>query len=319
MIVSAGRDNTILFWDTRSENKRTSTGLVQSVPVNMVSGAHSVVTKLAGKHRNSLSNNSGVTKAMYLNEYLVCSTGASDGLLKFWDVRGSIKTPITEMNPNFGETRAHGINSFDFDKKSSRLYVSRMNSKIDVVDMHNLEILHTFTHSDFNNSSFYIHMALSPCGNFIASGSKSAELFIWGTDFKSAFAFYGHQSEVSCVDWSRFDYELISCSDDMTVRRWQVPQIPKDPFAEPRVGFVKELKMPIPAVYADPISVVNVASSSVHDKSQKENRDSRNVTGFRSKSKNIFGKGTAQKRKLKPANSFQKKTIMDFFKPINKG
>ena len=40
----------------------------------------------------------------------------------------------------------------------------------------------------------------------------------------------GHESDVTCVEWSKFNWKLATCSDDMMHRIWRVQ--PKDPSKE---------------------------------------------------------------------------------------
>lgn len=39
--------------------------------------------------------------------------------------------------------------------------------------------------------------------------------------------FLGHESDVTCVEWSKFSWKLATCSDDMMHRIWRIQ--PKDP------------------------------------------------------------------------------------------
>ena len=42
--------------------------------------------------------------------------------------------------------------------------------------------------------------------------------------------FLGHESDVTCVEWSKFSWKLATCSDDMMHRIWRIQ--PKDPAKE---------------------------------------------------------------------------------------
>lgn len=129
VLISSGKDNVIHLWDKRFENKRTSLGQVLSVPVKSIVNAHCVATKIPGKSRVSLSNNSGVSASIFLplHTNTIISAGSSDGLLKVWDLRGKLKQCVHQVNPNMNEKRSYGITSLS--ASSTYVYVSTMNSK----------------------------------------------------------------------------------------------------------------------------------------------------------------------------------------------
>ncbi|KAJ3330531.1 hypothetical protein HDU91_003551 [Kappamyces sp. JEL0680] len=79
-----------------------------------------------------------------------------------------------------------------------------------------------YTNPSYESSSFYIKMDVSYCGDWIASGSKDSQIYLWQVDNpQRQLVLDGHSAEVSCVAFSKFDYKIASCSDDMTVRIWE--------------------------------------------------------------------------------------------------
>ncbi|CAI5731346.1 unnamed protein product [Hyaloperonospora brassicae] len=93
------------------------------------------------------------------------------------------------------------------------------------------------------STSFYSKVALSPDGDFIAGASADGVVYVWDARVWSSldgvgastwagrgiqmrapcFALKGHADEVNGVTWSPHDMlQLASCSDDGTVRCWQV-------------------------------------------------------------------------------------------------
>jgi WD40 repeat protein len=269
--------------------------------------------KAPGKHRSSSSNISGVTTARYLNDFIISSAGASDGLIKFWDVRGSLKKPFQLYNPNIGEKRIYGINSIDFDIRRNLLYCSLLSSKIFALDITRLDVVDTYQHNMFDNNSFYCGISLSPCGEYIAGGSKSSDIFVWSTSDRRLFTLQGHRSDVNCVSWSRHDFQLLSCSDDTTVRTWEVHAIPKDPTAEPLVGFAQEVTLPPLPASASTVSsedTENKTINSLPPTNQSECRMNQ------SESSNPNARLAEAKPELRhPA---KKRKITDYFRPINR-
>jgi denticleless len=80
-------------------------------------------------------------------------------------------------------------------------------------------------------NSFYVRVATSPCGNWLASGGAAAgSAFLYDVG-NAARALYspppysrgiqlrGQTGEVAAVDWA--DGMLATCADDGTVRVWR--------------------------------------------------------------------------------------------------
>uniref|UniRef100_M4BVA9 Anaphase-promoting complex subunit 4 WD40 domain-containing protein n=1 Tax=Hyaloperonospora arabidopsidis (strain Emoy2) TaxID=559515 RepID=M4BVA9_HYAAE len=97
--------------------------------------------------------------------------------------------------------------------------------------------------SGHQSTSFYSKVTFSPDGDFIASASADGVVYVWDAHVHSSidrvgvstwadrgirvrapcFALKGHADEVNGVTWSPFDIsQLASCSDDGTVRCWQI-------------------------------------------------------------------------------------------------
>lgn len=75
-----------------------------------------------------------------------------------------------------------------------------------------------------------VKATFSPDGDFIVGGSADGAVFVWeatGSRASSArlplLALKGHSSEVNGVAWNENDFtQIASCSDDGTVRSWQL-------------------------------------------------------------------------------------------------
>lgn len=84
------------------------------------------------------------------------------------------------------------------------------------------------------NTSTFIKSSVSPCGQFLLTGSSDANAYIFPTSVNatttSAFrramppiVLRGHESEVTTVDWNPFNLgQCVTCSDDNTIRLWTV-------------------------------------------------------------------------------------------------
>lgn len=88
-----------------------------------------------------------------------------------------------------------------------------------------------YTHKNLQGNSFYVGLALSPCGCWLASGGAGAQgsnfLFdvsdaaspLSATRFQTGVELRGQLGEVGALDWA--EDSLATCADDGTVRVWR--------------------------------------------------------------------------------------------------
>ncbi|HEY9829688.1 MAG TPA: NB-ARC domain-containing protein, partial [Stenomitos sp.] len=88
-----------------------------------------------------------------------------------------------------------------------------------------------FSYCDLAKSVFaetfsgILTVAISPCGNLLATGDVNGEVRLWQVaDGKQLFTLKGHSSWVWSVCWSPDGHTLASSSDDCTVRLWDVQE-----------------------------------------------------------------------------------------------
>ncbi|KAG0168876.1 hypothetical protein DFQ30_004214 [Apophysomyces sp. BC1015] len=169
-----------------------------------------------------------VTCALFLKheEEKVVSCN-SNGTVKLWDCRaGRDATPISTTVYEGPSGRPRGISDLKLDSSGTRLFSLCMDHS---VYMHYLVDLsrpaRRYTDPAYNSNSFFIKLALSPDDRFILAGSNSQSVFAWEVDRpqSKAVQLKGHQCEVTSVAWSHTSInEFASCSDDCTVRIWNV-------------------------------------------------------------------------------------------------
>ena len=68
---------------------------------------------------------------------------------------------------------------------------------------------------------------LSSDDKYLACGSSDEFAYIWNTSpyspDKPIYRLTGHESEVTCVDWSKNGtWKLATCADDMMHRIWRI-------------------------------------------------------------------------------------------------
>ncbi|RIB22325.1 WD40-repeat-containing domain protein [Gigaspora rosea] len=236
MWVTASRDGNIFIWDARTVGMQTPEGETLYKPVNSIRSAHSLDNPKK-KTRKSCSlphrskPTSSVTGAQFLKhqQHLLASSGAIDGIIKFWDLRNHSNTkaslPVQISINGATAKRPHGISTLILDNSGTRLYANSTDNYIYQYDPINLGApLTRFTSPTFRCSSFYIRMAISPDDRYIVSGSSDKCIYMWETDFpdENPIVLKAHENEVTSLSWSR-DLELFaSCSDDTSLRLWRV-------------------------------------------------------------------------------------------------
>ncbi|CAG8491104.1 5556_t:CDS:2 [Ambispora leptoticha] len=160
------------------------------------------------------------------NENLLASSGAADGIIKYWDIRyrSLAKFPVQTSTDCSTAKRPHGISCLTLDHSGRRLYANSTDNYIYVYNAADLGMPITrFHHSTYRCSSFYIRMELSPDDRYLISGSSDRGIHIWETDApeRPPIVLQGHKHEVTSVAWCRSDFDIIaSCSDDLTLRVW---------------------------------------------------------------------------------------------------
>lgn len=100
VLASGSRDGTIYIWDTRCNFKDA-----KGTPALSLHRAHTNVKK---KARTSTTTNAGISGLVMTGSRSLVSTGASDGYVKFWDLRSSRSAPVSQCNPNPASRRPFG-------------------------------------------------------------------------------------------------------------------------------------------------------------------------------------------------------------------
>jgi len=259
------------FIDNNTNNTLSSHSTNNSAAKSNRSTTTSLTTNsniLKSKSSNQTSSNSTIVKraspvacVLFQNDNYLVSAGATDGLIKVWDIRKihsskqkqSIETLpvyIFDNQPLPNQTINKGFSNLIFNSSRTRLYANCMNGQLyeynfstynsqmhtrslstcnsQLLDEHNKPKL-----SYHSNQSNFIKSSLSQCENFILTGSSDFNAYLYSTnincmsdEFKNrmpVIVLKGHTNEVTCVDWNPFDSnQLVTCSDDNTMRVWNV-------------------------------------------------------------------------------------------------
>ncbi len=229
IIASGARDGSILIYDLRY-NKKSSDESYHSINTIINSHHNAGVATPTPKSRlnNNNSNVSPVSSILFQNENLIISAGATDNLIKVWDLRKTYSNRITNPQPLLSfknEITTKGYSNLIISK--SRLFANCMNNTIYDFDLISYKC---DSQSGFNlhkNSSNFVKSCSSIDDNFILTGSSDSNAYIYPINYKNCVSVLkldgAHQNEVTCVAWSPHDInQLITCSDDNSVRVWNV-------------------------------------------------------------------------------------------------
>lgn len=201
--TSSSANGIIKMWDLRGPTKRAA---LQCKEASVDSTMQEIT-------------NTGLTRQPSFLDTLAASTSSNNAV-------------------NTSPKRARGICSMTLDPTGSTIYAAAADSRIHRYSALTLapptplssSMAEPLTDPRFRVSSFYIRTSISPCGQWLASGSSGGQVFLWSLDSASpcdrASAVLDAKwngedvKESAAVDWA-CDGMLASCSDDRTVRVWR--------------------------------------------------------------------------------------------------
>ncbi|KAJ7667750.1 cell division cycle protein cdt2 [Mycena polygramma] len=248
LLSTGGRDGLVCIWDLRAGEHRTgqeSTGLL---PVLTISATHEDVGA-NGKRKTPKGKNAPaprtVTGLLYsdANPFQLISSGSSDGILRCWDVRLAKKNKSARpreptsllsspLDPTVsqGSLRPRGIISLvdGTGPTTGLVFALGADSRIHAYGRDSLVAFgNSYTHENLQ-TNFYVKLAASPCGRWLASGGAGITGSSFMFDVSNATRAYATQTGVELkgqsgdaggVDWAP---EMLStCWDDGVVRVWR--------------------------------------------------------------------------------------------------
>ncbi|KAJ7873264.1 WD40-repeat-containing domain protein, partial [Mycena olivaceomarginata] len=245
LLSTGGRDGLVCIWDLRVSEHRLGQGLL---PVLNISAAHEDVGA-NGKRKTSRAKNAPMPKSVTgllvsdANPYHLISSGSTSGILRCWDVRVSQRTKSSKpkepacllsspSDPTLsqGSPRPRGIISLVHGSGPSTglLFALSADSRIHTYGRDSLAAFgNTYTHANLQ-TNFYVKLAASPCGRWLASGGAgvSGSSFMFdisnatrGATEQAGVELKGHSGDAGAVDWATD--MLSTCWDDGMVRVWR--------------------------------------------------------------------------------------------------
>ncbi|KAH9853682.1 WD40-repeat-containing domain protein [Lenzites betulinus] len=272
MLCSGGRDGGICLWDLRVGERSEAGQLapVLSIPrAHDLQGKPTKPKAPRGKIAPSIPLQS-ITHLLYTDThpYGVISSSSSEGILNLWDVRlpsdnttttrSKAKRPPKQQRPKplftsgdpttyAGARRGRGLTTLALGTGPSAALVFALgiDSRVHTYTLPTLVPLsghgasvsmvdESYLYADprMKTASFYVRMAASPCGRWLATGGGNegrAYLYdistagrvggIGSAGWGAGVELRGQKGEVGAVDWA--EGMLATCADDGTVRVWR--------------------------------------------------------------------------------------------------
>ncbi|ORY22130.1 WD40-repeat-containing domain protein [Naematelia encephala] len=216
-------------------------------PVMSIRNAHGDATKRSAGSRSALKS---VTSLIALQSMpgMLASGGNSNGIVKLWDLRfpeATSRSPdprpsctaygvLPDPTIQGSSTRARSLNAMTECPLTGDLYVACGDSRIHTLRPSAANTDDTspplpeaiqprvFANPDFLIRTFYVRLAVSPDGRYLACGNSHDGIMTFDTrDGKGVkvglgYGGYGREREVSAVDWGK-DL-LVACADDLATR-----------------------------------------------------------------------------------------------------
>ncbi|XP_078701769.1 denticleless protein homolog [Branchiostoma floridae x Branchiostoma belcheri] len=236
VFCTGASDGNVLFWDWRCNHRD---GYYR--PVNSIRNAHTPRMPSTPRPNPQQDDDDDddlmIMCVVYQDENTIVSAGSIDGTIKLWDMRKNYTayqcTPIPKHSFQCPGERVQerGFSSLVVDSAGTRLFAScthsnsiSTDSAIYMYNCHSMETQPVATFTGHTCCSFHVRCALSPCEEYLLSGSSDASAYIWKVNDPEAcpWKLTGHRKEVTAVAWCQDDFtKLITCSNDDTMRVWR--------------------------------------------------------------------------------------------------
>ncbi|OJT10518.1 Denticleless protein -like protein [Trametes pubescens] len=271
VLCSGSRDGGICLWDLRVGERADAGAMIPVLSIAKAHNLQGKTTKPKAPRGKLVPGVplQSITHLLYTDThpYSVISSCASEGILHLWDVRlpSSNTRPKTKKaakqlpKPLFSSTdpttyagarRGRGITTLALGAgpTAALVFALGIDSRVHTYTLPSLAPLsghmdsasalgilddpHAYADERMKTNSFYVRMATSPCGRWLATGG-AAEGRAYLYDISAAgraggrgrsgqgagVELRGQTGEVGAVDWA--DGVLATCADDGTVRTWR--------------------------------------------------------------------------------------------------
>ncbi|GAB6023618.1 Jouberin, variant 2 [Chamberlinius hualienensis] len=140
-------------------------------------------------------------------------SGDNSGLICIWVANRDSRHWKLCQEIRKTELTAVAINHLSLHPTSNQLLIHSRDSSIRLMDLNSFVFVHHF--NGLLNLCEKIHSCISPCGNYVFSGSEDHKVYVWNTVIGDQVAVYHDlpfQSTIHCVIYHPFDHILAMCS-----------------------------------------------------------------------------------------------------------
>lgn len=158
-----------------------------------------------------------------IREFSKSEIKTKDDIKALWALYEDLKLQNSETL--LKEESVKGFSSLYLSRKQDKLLVSQLDHTL---QLYNTDFIEKQPPKAFkgHKASLYVRSVLSPCNNFVASGSTDQGVHIWRADAENTkqpliSLYSGHHAEVNCLDWSPISSNfLASVGDDQFLVLW---------------------------------------------------------------------------------------------------
>ncbi|KAJ6516188.1 WD40 repeat-like protein [Mycena sanguinolenta] len=244
LVCTGARDGWVMVWDLRASENRLGQGTASLHPVLNIPAVHEDPGTNGKRKTPKGKKPKSVTGVLFsdANPYHLITSGSSDGNLRCWDVRVSQRTKSSKikdpayllsspLDPTLSQgPRPRGIASLvsGTGPSTGLLFALSTDARIHTYGRDSLAAFgNTYRHANLQ-TNFYVKLATSPCGRWLATGGAGAfgSSFMFdisnatrGAGDQTGVELKGHSGDAGVVDWAQ---EMLStCWDDGMIRVWR--------------------------------------------------------------------------------------------------
>eukprot|EP00761_Pharyngomonas_kirbyi_P010357 gb/GECH01010377.1/.p1 GENE.gb/GECH01010377.1/~~gb/GECH01010377.1/.p1 ORF type:complete len:566 (+),score=90.59 gb/GECH01010377.1/:1-1698(+) len=226
LVLAACNDACVYVWNARGQHRHTLTGHTDKIygscfsndSSHIITGSHDRTIKLWETSRGSCIK----TKICFSSctdldvNGNTCVSGHYDGCIRLWDGR-SLKQ--TQDIPN---VHVHAITSLSIAPDARYVLTNSRDNTLNIFDMRMQRTILTLNHSEYRTGFNHNKACWSPCGSYVAAGSKTSKVFVWDAASGEVHQeLSGHEGSVAAVAWSPDGTSLASAGFDGYFILWQ--------------------------------------------------------------------------------------------------
>lgn len=182
IIVSGSYDKTVRIWDLKSRS---------AAPIQVLAQARDSISSLVVSPSEII-------------------TGSVDGCIRKYDIRMGILATDKLHQP---------VTNVSLSNDHNCILASCLDSTVRLIDKASGEVLSTY--KGHRNTSFKINSCLTNDDAYVVSGSEDKSVYFWDlVESKVVQTLKGHSGIVCGITYHPKQPQLVTCSEDSTIRVW---------------------------------------------------------------------------------------------------